>query len=117
VLDVAQEPRGGVGEGRAVGVVVVGPQSDLAALVGQQVGERVLRLAAGQVPGGRLATTDVRGRESPQRVLGVTAGDAGSRVPDRSLAAVDQLQVAGDALTMRAEPGWGSRRRGLVVSC
>ena len=46
---MVQEPGGGVGE--RGGDVVVGAVADLAALLGEQVGERVLGLAAGEVAG------------------------------------------------------------------
>ena len=84
---MVQEARAGVGEGRRA--VLVGALADLVALLGEKVGEGVRRLAPGQVARGWRAAGQVRRRESSGRLLGDAAGDAGLRVPDGAVAALD----------------------------
>jgi hypothetical protein len=96
VLDVTQEPCARVTE--RGGEMVVGALADLATLLGEEVGQAVLGLAAGEVSGGWLAAGEVRRRQPLGGLFGGAAGDAGLGVPDGSFAALDQLQVTGDAL-------------------
>ena len=112
MLDVMQVSGGSVGERGTQ--VVVGTLAHLAAFLGQNVGQRVLCLAASEATGGRLTAADMRRGEKRGGLLGRSPGDTGLDVPNRAALAFDELEMPGNPSGSRRLVFFGLRARGPV---